>query len=609
MLKLLGRSIREFRAFSAKLLLFELMYMLVTSAVIIPVITFLFNRILRVVGSGSLLNGEVYRIGETYEGLTGLLLIGLVASFAVLIELFVLIILVQQRYFGKDIAIADAVLTALRKLPRLLGFGVFQLVVLVLLLIPFIDSPLSASFYALFNVPIFVNNHVLDASYTVTIAYVLIIVLALYTLLRWIFALHFIVLEDLKLGQAIRRSMLLTKGRWLQLFGSLVLMNIAILAATSAGISLIGYIPSWLNMDVLALVSQHYSLTLSTMLTYMLTLLLLPINMFVLTRLYYGLGWKKGMKARDRLNVSRSGLGRFESRIGSWWRGLRRKRVVFAALAVCYIGLSVFIGLRANDSLVYAKWSVLIAAHRSDTSVAPENSLPSVVSAIDKGMQVAELDVQLTKDGVAVLNHDSDLRRMAGARLTVHELTFAELRKLSIGEDEEGHLIRIPSLGEVLAETQGRIKLLLDLKPYGGVSEELADEVVRLVKEAGIEQEVRIQSFDSASLARIREIAPEIKIGRILYFALGDLSELDVDFYTIEQVMLTDPFVNRAHADGREVWVWTVNDRRNMKEVLKFQIDGMITDYPERAMSMIDVDLWADGEDKGDESVLRPSEE
>ncbi|MGG6312792.1 glycerophosphoryl diester phosphodiesterase membrane domain-containing protein [Paenibacillus macerans] len=590
MLKLLGRSIRDFRKFSAKLLLFQLMYMLVTSVVVIPIITFLFNRILRVIGSGSLLNGEVYRIGLSYKGVAGLLIIGLVASFTLLIELFALIVLVQQQYFGKEITIADAVLTALRKIPRLLGFGVFQLMLLLLLLIPFVDSPLSASFYALFNVPIFLNNQVLDASYTMTVAYVLLLAGVLYTLLRWIFVLHCIVLEDLTLRQAVRSSHVLTQGRRWRLFGSLLLFNAVILAATSAAVSALGRIPSWLDMDVLALVSQHYSLMFSTLLTYLLELLLLPINMFVLTRLYYALSRLKGIRARDQLNVSRSRVGRFENLVGAWWKGVKRKGVLYVSIAAAYIALSAFIGLRINDSLVYAKWNVQIAAHRGDTANAPENSLLSIVSAIDKGIQVAEVDVQLTKDGVAVLNHDPDLRRLTGSRARVADLTFAELQQLSIGMDENGYPLHIPTLYNVLSESQGRIKLLLDLKPNGS-GEALADEVVRLVKEAGIEEEVRIQSFDGDALRRIRELAPDIKIGRILYFALGDLSKLDVDFFTIGQVMLTDQFVNRAHADGREVWVWTVNARRDMKEVLKFRIDGMITDYPETAQSMVEVDL------------------
>lgn len=591
MLRLIGKSIRDFRKYSAKLLLFQLLYMLVTSIVVLPVTTLLFNRILRVVGSGSLLNGEVYRIGLSYKGLTGLILIGLVASFTLLIELLVLIVLIQQRFFGKEIALSDAVLTVLRKTPKLLGFGVFQLLLLLLLLIPFIDSPLTASFYALFNVPIFLNNQVLDASFTMTAAYIVLLAGLLYTLLRWIFVLHCIVLEDMNLRQAVRQSHALTQGRRWRLFGSLLLFNGSILAVTYTVVSALGHIPSWLDLDVLALVSQHYSLTISTVLAYLLELLLLPINLFVLTRLYYAFGRLNWIRARDQLQVSHSRIGRVEMRIIAWWRALKWKRTVYVLGAAVYITLAVVIGSRANDSLVYAKWNVQIAVHRGDTSYAPENSLPALLSAMDKGIQVAELDVQMTKDGVAVLNHDSDLRRMAGVRKRIADMTSAEVSQLSIGRDENGYPVQIPLLSSVLAETQGKIKLLLDLKPNGSSSEALAEEVVHLIKEAGMEEEVRVQSFDGVALGRIRELAPEIKIGRILFFALGDLSVLDVDFYTIEQVMLTDFLINKAHADGREVWVWTVNTRRDMKEVLKYPIDGMITDAPETAQSLVEVDL------------------
>jgi len=590
MFKLLGRALRDFRASYPKLLLFEYLYMLVTSVVIVPVITFMFNRVLTVVGSGSLLNTDVYRIGLSYKGLLGLVLIGLVASFAVLIELYVLVIIVQQRYFGKEIAIVDAVLTTLRQTPRLLGFGTFQLLLGLLVLIPFIDSPLSASFYALFNVLIFLNNQVLDASYTMTFVYILLIAGLLYALLRWIFALHFVVLEGKTITQAIRNSQALTRGRRTQLFFSLFLCNAAVFATGSAALSSLTYLPSWLNMNVLTIVSNHYSLTLSTILTYMFALLLLPVNIILLTRLYYNFGRARGVKPQDELVVYYSGLGRLERRAGRYLRGLPRKRLLYASVAVVYVGLSVFVGLRANSTLVYAKWSVTIAAHRGDTASAPENSLQSVLSAIDKGLQAVELDVQLTKDGVVVLNHDATLSRMAGVKSRVSELTYAQISRLDIGEDANGEAVRIPSLEEVLTAAQGRIKLLIDLKPYGS-GEALAEEVVTLVQAHGMEQDAYIQSFDGNALRHIRAIAPDIKIGRILYFALGDLSSLDVDFYTIDQVMLTDQLVKQAHAAGRGVWVWTVNDRRDLKEVLKFQIDGIITDHPVVAQSMIEVDL------------------
>lgn len=590
MLKLLGRSIRDFRASYPKLLLFEYMYMLVTSFVIIPLITLIFDRIVAAVGSGSLLNGEVYRLGFHYEGVLGLAAIGLVASFAVFVELGVLVIIVQQRYFGRDVAIADAWLTTLRQTPRLLGFGAVQLVALLLILIPFIDSPLSASFYALFNVPILLENKVLNASYTMTIVYVLLLAAAIYALLRWIFVLHFALLEGCSIAEAMRRSQALTRGRRLQLFLSLILVNAAVIGAGFAAIASLSYLPSWLDMNVLEVFTKHYSLTLSTILTYMIALLLLPANMILLTRLFYYFGRSKGLKPQDRLNVYRSGLGRLERRLGLFVKGLKHKRALYGTVAVAYLCLALFVGFKATDSLVYAKWSVVISAHRSNSGDEPENSLPAVKAAIEQGVPSVELDVQLTKDGVAVLNHDYTLKRMAGANAKVSDLTLEELRRLSIGRDAEGEPVPVPMLEEVLAEAKGRIKLLLDMKPYGA-GEPLAREVVRLVQQYEMEQEVYIQSFDGGTLRQIRSLAPEIKIGQILYFALGDLTKLDVDFYTIEQVMLTDQLVKKAHGAGREVWVWTVNSRRNMTEVLKFEIDGIITDYPQLAQSLVELNL------------------
>ncbi|MDG0809156.1 glycerophosphodiester phosphodiesterase [Cohnella rhizosphaerae] len=590
MFRLLGRAFRDFRATYPKLLLFEYLYMLATSVIVVPVITFMFNRILTVVGSGSLLNGDVYRLGLSYNGVLGLALIGLVASLAVLIELIVLIILVQQHYFGKNIAISDAVKTTIRQAPRLLGFGIFQLLFLLLILIPFIDSPLSASFYALFNVPVFLNREVLDASFTMTFVYALLIVVALYALLRWIFALHFIVLEGKTTTQAIRSSQALTRGRRPQLFLSLFLFNATVFAAGSSAISSLSYLPSWLDINVLTIFSRHYSLTLSTILTYMFALLLLPVNIILLTRLFYNFNRSLGVKPQDRLTIYRSRLGRLEGRIGRYVKGIQRRRLLMGSMAVVYMSLSIFIGLRATGGLVYAKWSVTIAAHRGDAAGGPENSLPSILSAIDKDMTAVELDVQLTKDGVAVLFHDGNLLRMTGKNARIADLTYAQLGGLDIGEDENGETVRIPTLGEVLSEAQGRIKLIVDLKPYGN-GDALAEEVVRLIRDTGMEKDVYVQSFDGNALRHIRALDPDIKIGQILYFALGNLSALDVDFYTIEQIMLTKQLVKQAHAGGREVWVWTVNDRRDLKEVLKFQVDGIITDNPTMAQSMVEVDL------------------
>lgn len=591
MLKRLGRSIRDFRETYKQHLLFEYLFMLLTSFVIIPIISFIFNRMLRVLGSGSVLNGDVYKIGLSYTGVAGLIAICLVAVLVLFIEFGVVITISQQHYFGKQVLISDAVLTTLRQTPKLFGFGLIQLLFFLLFLVPFIESPLSTSLFAQFNVPIFFNSRVLSSSMMMLSLYGLFLLAGVYTILRWIFVLHFIMIEDKSIRVAIRSSLLLTKGKRLSIFVNLFLLNVFVFALGFVVISSVAYLPAWLDINVLKAVSNHYSLTLTTVLTYMFTLLLVPINIIFLTRLFYHFKRTRGVMPRDQLRLFKNGwVGPLEQRLMTFLKGRTRKRVLYSSILAAYLALALFVSYAANDQLVYVKWSVLLSAHRGDTLVAPENSLEAIRSSVAQSIDAVEIDVQMTKDGVVVLNHDYNLQRMAGVPKRVSELDYEEIARLNIAKagGEPDEIVRIPMLSEVLGEVLGKSKLIIDLKPYGS-GEQLAEHVVALIEQFDMVQDCYIQSFDRSTLQHIRSLNPDIKIGQILYFALGDLSLLDVDFYTIEQIMLTEQLVERAHKKGREVWVWTVNSERNLKEVLKFEIDGIITDYPARAHNMVEL--------------------
>jgi glycerophosphoryl diester phosphodiesterase len=93
--------------------------------------------------------------------------------------------------------------------------------------------------------------------------------------------------------------------------------------------------------------------------------------------------------------------------------------------------------------------------------------------------------------------------------------------------------------------------------------------------------------FSYQALKDVRKLDCTIQIVQIIYVAAGNLTKLDVDFYTIKQVVLSDTFVKNAHKEGRQVWVWTVNNEINIKEVLKFDINFIITDYPKQVQQFM----------------------
>ncbi|PIB61844.1 glycerophosphodiester phosphodiesterase family protein, partial [Pseudomonas sp. 2995-3] len=105
---------------------------------------------------------------------------------------------------------------------------------------------------------------------------------------------------------------------------------------------------------------------------------------------------------------------------------------------------------------------------------------------------------------------------------------------------------------------------------------EFASKIVELIEAYDIEDVTYVQAFNYDVLQEVRKVNPDIRIGQILYLAAGNLSAIDVDFYTIRQTMLSDRFIEKAKEQNREVWVWTVNLERNIREVLKYDIDGII---------------------------------
>ncbi|OIJ15514.1 glycerophosphodiester phosphodiesterase [Anaerobacillus arseniciselenatis] len=583
-------SLDDFKVSYKKYLSFALLYMLLTSFLFVPLISFLFNRMLRILGTGSLLNAEVYTIALSPIGVITLISISFLAVVVLLIEFGVMILIAAQRYFSKTIFVSDAFVTTLRKLPRLVGFGFFQVIVLTLLFIPFIEF---ATFPALldFNLPIFLTNVVYDASYFSIFQFLAILLIALFVLIRYIFTLHYIFIEERTIIEAMKCSWNLTKYNKLQIILNLLLLNVMIFVVSFLLVTLLSYIPTVAETALFGNIIKDYLITFASYMMILFSLLLIPINIIIITRLFYEFNKNQGDVVFNKLTIySNHRLMTFENGIV---RFFTRRKYTLASVVFVFITGMFFINDTLNDNIVYLQWNVQVAAHRGDAYNAPENSMSSIKSAIEKGVDAVEFDVMLSKDDVVILHHDDTLQRVADIPERVQDLTYDELSKIDIGRmfSEEFIGERIPTLDEVFEEfKEENVTFIVDLKP-GDSSGNLAREVVRIIEKYEMEDKAYVQAFDYPSLQVVRKLNSNIKIGQILYLSAGNLADLDVDFYTIRQTMLTERFINNARAQNREVWVWTVNIERNMREVLKYDIDGIITGYPERAQNVLGINF------------------
>lgn len=265
--------------------------------------------------------------------------------------------------------------------------------------------------------------------------------------------------------------------------------------------------------------------------------------------------------------------------------GARRERIALAAGLVLLLlaGLPLF-WLARPDA---ARARVQVLAHRGASAYAPENTLAAFRMAIEQQADWLELDVQQTKDGQLVVFHDLRMERTTNGRGNLRDLTLEQVRELDAGTWFDGAYAgeHVPTFEEVVAlAREHNIKIFPELKDtrlYPGIEERVA----AVINAYGFEEQTILQSFDMDSLARLRAINPRLRLAA-LYTNTNILrGEPPPGVRVIGppwEVVASDPFlVREAHANGRQVVVWTVDNQAALNPVLNARVDGIITNRPD----------------------------
>jgi glycerophosphoryl diester phosphodiesterase len=228
-----------------------------------------------------------------------------------------------------------------------------------------------------------------------------------------------------------------------------------------------------------------------------------------------------------------------------------------------------------------------ITAHRAGAVKAPENTLAALEQAIADGADFAEIDVQTTRDGELVILHDGDLARIAGDPRRVEEFTLSELRRLDIGRWHSDAFTgqHVATLGEMIALARGRIRLNVELK-YNRKDPVLAAKVLELLRSEGTLDECIITSLEHSAIREVKRLAPQARAGLIVTKSIGDPAAVDADFLSLNQDAVSPRLVARAHSRGKQVHVWTVNDRPSMERMVEMGVDSLITDHPATAAEL-----------------------
>jgi glycerophosphoryl diester phosphodiesterase len=254
-----------------------------------------------------------------------------------------------------------------------------------------------------------------------------------------------------------------------------------------------------------------------------------------------------------------------------------------------------------------------IQGHRGARGLAPENTMAAFEKAIELGVTTLELDVVMTLDGVFVVHHDLQLNPKLCTspsgdtirRRPLAELDFRDISGLDCGsrrarkfpEQTPSPGERIPRLEEVLdltTEAPYPVRLSIEIKDSIAKMpkpvEVFVAQLLALVQERGLERRTAIQSTSGAVLVEVRKQEPVL--GRALVVKAASAKRW-VEDGTATIVSRKHEHLDRSEVEmlqGKGVLVipWTVNKPQAIEKMIDWGVDGLITDYPDRALALLD---------------------
>jgi glycerophosphoryl diester phosphodiesterase len=267
-----------------------------------------------------------------------------------------------------------------------------------------------------------------------------------------------------------------------------------------------------------------------------------------------------------------------------------------------------------------------IEGHRGARGYLPENSIPSFKLAIDQGADTIELDVVITKDKKVIVSHDpyfssvisldpqgEKIAKESERKHNIYKLTFAETKKYDVGSignagfpEQKPMKVYKPLLSEVFKEIEkytkakklARVRYNVEIKssPEGDGTfqpppPEFAALVMADITKAKLQDHVIVQSFDVRLLQEIRKTHPKIALALLVGNPEGAEKNLEKlgfvpDTYSPHFSLVNEALVKLCREKGMNIVPWTINEVADLERMKTFDLDGVITDYPDRAVKV-----------------------
>ncbi len=217
----------------------------------------------------------------------------------------------------------------------------------------------------------------------------------------------------------------------------------------------------------------------------------------------------------------------------------------------------------------------LVIAHRGNSSRILENSLESIRSAVSLSVDMIEVDIRISRDRQLYVMHDKTTGRTAKTNIDLENATATEIRRIQLKNGEP-----VPTLASMLTALSGTCGLNLEIKSRGAGA--LTAEYLRSSSYQGY---ILLSSFDEEEVLAARRVTPALATSVVFdNFTIHDVSGYRArgyDIVSLRKKTVDEALIIRCHEQGIRVYVWTVDDEREMKKLLAWGVDGIYSNKPE----------------------------
>jgi glycerophosphoryl diester phosphodiesterase len=227
-------------------------------------------------------------------------------------------------------------------------------------------------------------------------------------------------------------------------------------------------------------------------------------------------------------------------------------------------------------------------AHRGASGSAPEHTPAAFERALEIGVDMIELDVQLSRDARLVVIHDAELGRTTSGSGAVRESDWASLQRLDAGAwfDPGFAGQRVLCLEEVIDLVDGQARLNVEIKSAAADWPAVAERLVDLLHARGLVDSTVVSSFAAGALASVRELSDAVRLGVLWHDpdcapAWTVASQLGAHSFHPHWAIVGAELLAEARRRKLQVLTWTVNEPELMARLIELGVDGIISDHPE----------------------------